>query len=209
MEKVAGVILAGGLSRRMGGGDKSLLSLHNKPLIGHVLERIQKQAAPIALNANGDSSRFSAFGLPIIPDATPNFVGPLAGVLAGLRWAAKSAPDVRFIVTSACDTPFFPLDLVEQLLGAIDKACPRIALAASGGKVHPVFGLWPIALAGDLTLSLEAGTRKVLDWTNRHPHCIVEFAFADVGVTCVDPFFNANRPEDLAEAERLLTMEAP
>lgn len=207
MEKVAGVILAGGLSRRMGGGDKSLLSLNRKPLIGHVIERLQGQAAPVALNANGDPSRFSAFGLPIISDATPDFAGPLAGVLAGLRWAAKAAPDARFIVTAACDTPIFPLDVVDRLLGSTNGAYPCVALAASGGKIHPVFGLWPVTLAGDLALSLEAGTRKVLHWTDRHPHFIVEFAFANFGGNLVDPFFNANTPEDLAGAECLLTME--
>ena len=110
-------------------------------------------------------------------------------------------------MTAACDTPFFPLDLVERLLRSADGANPCIALAASGGQIHPVFGLWPIALAEDLVLSLEKGTRKVSHWTDRHPHCIVEFAFRDLGGNRVDPFFNANTPEDLAEAERLLTRE--
>jgi len=206
VEKVAGVILAGGLSRRMGGGDKSLCALSGKPLIDHVIERLQPQAALIALNVNGDPSRFSAFGLPVILDATPDFAGPLAGVLAGLRWVAKAAPDARFIVTAACDTPFFPRDLVERLLGSTDGSYPCVALAASAGRTHPVFALWPVALASDLALSLEAGTRKVQDWTNRHPHFIAEFAFADFGGYLVDPFFNANKPEELAEAERLLTM---
>jgi len=205
--KVAGIILAGGLSRRMGGSDKSLYSLNGKSLIAHVIERLHGQAAPIALNANGAPSRFSAFGLPVIPDETADFAGPLAGVLAGMRWAAKAAPDACFIVTAACDTPFFPMELVEKLLASTDGAYPCVALAASGGKVHPVFGLWPVALADDLTLSLEAGTRKVLHWADRHPHFIVEFAFADFGGNLVDPFFNANTPGDLAEAERLLKMD--
>ena len=121
-----------------------------------------------------------------------------------MRWAANAAPDARFIVTAACDTPFFPLDLVKRLLGSTDGANPCIALAASGGQIHPVFGLWPIAFAEDLALSLEKGTRKVLHWTDRHPHCIVEFAFTD-SVGTVSTHFNANTPEDLAEAERLLT----
>ena len=181
MERVAGVILAGGLSRRMGGGDKSLRTLNGKPLILHVIERLGGQAGPVALNANGDASRFSPFGLPVIPDATTDFAGPLAGVLAGLRWAAEAAPDARFIVSAACDTPFFPSDLVEKLLASTAATYPCIALAASGGNAHPVFGLWPVALADDLALSLEAGTRKVLNWTDRHPHFIVEFAFANFG----------------------------
>ena len=201
---MAGVILAGGLSRRMGAGDKSLRALNGKPLIGHVIERLRGQAAPVAINANGDASRFSAFGLPVIPDATSDFAGPLAGVLAGMRWATKTAPEAPFIVTAACDTPFFPIDLVQKLAAAASRISPCIAIAASGGKAHPVFGLWPIALADDLALSLETGTRKVLHWTERHPNTIVEFAFADFGGNAVDPFFNANTPEELAEAERLL-----
>jgi len=209
VEQVAGVVLAGGRSRRMGGGDKSLRALNGKPLILHVIERLGGQAGPIALNANGDASRFSPFGLPVISDATTDFAGPLAGVLAGLRWAAEAAPDARFIVTAACDTPFFPSDLAKKLLASTGTTCPCIALAASAGRTHPVFGLWPVDLADDLALSLEAGTRKVLHWTDRHPHFIVEFAFANFGGVSVDPFFNANTPEDLGEAERLLTMDAP
>lgn len=203
MEAVAGIILAGGLSRRMGRGDKALRSLNGKRLIGHVIERLRGQAAPVAINANGDASRFSAFELPVIPDATSDFAGPLAGVLAGMRWAAKAAPEARVIVTAASDSPFFPLDLVQKLLAA-NGLYPSITLAATGGKAHPVFGLWPIALADDLALSLEKGTRKVLHWTERHPNTIVDFAFADFGGTAVDPFFNVNTPEELAEAERLL-----
>ena len=159
----------------------------------------------------------------LTPTATPHAFLPLAfqssrtlRSISPVLWLAcwrecagrrKAAPDARFIVTAACDTPFFPLDLVERLLGSTDGANPCIALAASGGQIHPVFGLWPIALAEDLVLSLEKGTRKVLHWTDRHPHCIVEFAFTDLGGNRVDPFFNANTPEDLAEAERLLTGE--
>ncbi len=207
MEKIAGVILAGGLSRRMGGGDKSLHSLNGKSLIGHVIERLHGQAVPIALNANGNPSRFSAFGLPIIPDAAADFAGPLAGVLAAMRWAAEDAPLARFIVSAACDTPFFPSDLVEKLLSSTNGTYPCIALAASAGKAHPVFALWPVVLADDLALSLQTGTRKVLHWIEHHPHFMTEFAFADFGGNLVDPFFNVNTPGDLAEAERLLKME--
>ncbi len=206
MDKVAGLILAGGRSRRMG-GDKALRFLKNKPLIAHVIKRLHGQAAPIALNASGDPSRFSAFGLPVIADATPDFAGPLAGVLAGMRWAARAAPDARFLVTAACDTPFFPLNLVETLLASTKGVYPRVALSGSGGKVHPVFGLWPVSLADDLASSLEAGMRKVMDWAARHPHVVAEFSFAGSGGSLADPFFNANTPDDLAEAERLLSVE--
>ena len=118
IERVAGVILAGGLSRRMGGGDKALRELGGKPLLQHAIERLSAQASPLAINANGDAARFAAFGLPVIADATDDSAGPLAGILTGLRWAAGAAPDVRFIATAACDTPFFPGDLVRQFLAA-------------------------------------------------------------------------------------------
>lgn len=208
-DAIAGVILAGGLSRRMGGGDKCLRLLKGKPLLSHVIERLQGQANPLALNANGDPTRFSEFGLPVVPDDTADFAGPLAGVLAGLRWAAKAAPQARFVATAACDTPFFPVNFVQALLASTQSAYPCLALAASGGRVHPVFALWPIVLADDLASSLQAGTRKVLDWTQRHPHVIREFAFAPFRESGVDPFFNANTLEDLAEAERLLTKDMP
>lgn len=191
----------------MGGGDKSLRELNGEPLLKHVLDRLAEQAAPIALNANGDPTRFAEFGLPVIPDATADFAGPLAGVLAGMRWAAEAAPNARYLVTAACDTPFFPKDLVENLLAATGCTYPAIALAASAGQVHPVFGLWPVALADDLALALETGTRKVLHWTGRHRHFTADFAFADLGGRLADPFFNANTPEELAEAERLLKMD--
>ncbi len=203
-ERVAGVVLAGGLSRRMGGGDKGLRELGGRPLMLHVIERIAAQASPVAINANGDASRFAAFGLPVIPDATADFSGPLAGVLAGLRWAMAATPGTRFIVTAACDTPFFPEDLAAKFLAAAGGAYPAIVLAMSGEQVHPVFGLWPVALADDLANALATGTRKVLHWTGRHPHFIAEFPTMSVGGKCADPFFNANTPEELAEAEALL-----
>lgn len=206
MEQIAGVILAGGRSRRMG-GDKPLRMLNGKPLIAHVVERLREQAAPIALNANGDPARFATFGLSIVPDEWPDFAGPLAGVLAGLRWAAKVTPHARFIVTAACDTPFFPPGLVAKLLASTQGSGPCLALAASAGRLHPVFALWPLSLADDLALSLQVGERKVMHWIGRHPCSIVEFEFAPVGGSLVDPFFNVNTPEDLAEAERLLKKE--
>jgi molybdopterin-guanine dinucleotide biosynthesis protein A len=207
VEQVAGVILAGGLSRRMGGGDKALRELGGKPLIARVLERLAPQASPVALNANGDPARFGALALPVIPDATGDFPGPLAGVLAGMRWAAGAAPEARFIATAACDTPFLPHNLVGALLAASRGAYPAIVLAASGEQVHPVFGLWPVALADDLAAALHNGTRKMVHWVERHPHFTAPFPFANAGGKLVDPFFNANTPEDLAEAESLLAME--
>ncbi len=203
MERVAGLVLAGGLSRRMGGGDKALREIAGKPLLLHVIERLAAQASPLAVNANGDASRFAAFGLPVIADTTADFAGPLAGILAGLRWAGQAAPHARFIVTAACDTPFFPEDLVARFLAAADSAYPAIVLAKSGEQIHPVFGLWPLALADDLAEALASGTRKVRQWAERHRHFIAEFPPVSLGGRLADPFFNANTPEELAQAAAL------
>jgi molybdopterin-guanine dinucleotide biosynthesis protein A len=205
---VVGVLLAGGLSRRMGGGDKGLRLLAGKPLLHHVAERLASQAKPIILNANGDPSRFSAFELPVVPDVSEGFAGPLAGVLAGLLWADRHAPHAPYIVTAACDTPFFPFELVQSFLHAAGGDKRAIVLAASNGQIHPVFGLWPVALAKDLLAALQAGTRKVLDFTQRHQTYIAAFPQIEIGAVKIDPFFNANTPSELAEAQRLLAPEA-
>ncbi len=204
IEPVIGVLLAGGQSRRMGGGDKCLLELAGKPLLAHVIERLKPQTSELVLNANGDLDRFSEFGLPTIADPVEGFAGPLAGVLAGFTWARENAPDTRWIVTAATDTPFFPQDLVARLLEATKGQYPAIALASSNERMHPVFGLWPVALAGDLHQALESGTRKVLDWTGRHTNVTAEFPGIETGGTAIDPFFNANRPDDMAHAAAVL-----
>ena len=204
IEPVIGVLLAGGQSRRMGGGDKCLLELAGKPLLAHVIGRRKPQASALVLNANGDLDRFSEFGLPTIADPVEGFAGPLAGVLAGFTWARENAPDTRWIVTAATDTPFFPQDLVARLLEATKGQYPAIALASSNERMHPVFGLWPVALAGDLHQALESGTRKVLDWTDRHKTVTAEFPGIETGGITIDPFFNANRPDDMAHAAAVL-----
>ena len=204
IEPVIGVLLAGGQSRRMGGGDKCLLELAGKPLLAHVIERLKPQTSALVLNANGDLDRFSEFGLPTIADPVEGFAGPLAGVLAGFTWARENAPDTRWIVTAATDTPFFPQDLVARLLEATKGQYPAIALASSNERMHPVFGLWPVALAGDLHQALESGTRKVLDWTDRHKTVTAEFPGIETGGITIDPFFNANRPDDMAHAAAVL-----
>lgn len=203
-ETIAGVLLAGGQSRRMGGGDKCLLKLGGKTLLDHAIDRLRPQVDMLVLNANGDPARFAEFGLDVTADPIEGFAGPLAGVLAGFDWAREHAPDARWIVTAASDTPFFPRDLVARLLKAVGDSYPAIALARSNGRQHPVFGLWPTALTGDLREALENGTRKVLDWTSRHHTAGAEFSPVEVGSQKLDPFFNANRPDDLAEAEKLL-----
>jgi len=208
IEPVIGVLLAGGQSRRMGGGDKCLLELAGKPLLAHVIERLKPQASALVLYANGDLDRFSKFGLPTIADPVEGFAGPLAGVLAGFTWARENAPDTRWIVTAATDTPFFPQDLVTKLLEATNGQYPAIALATSNERMHPVFGLWPTGLQEDLRQALESGTRKVLDWTGRHLSVAAAFPETHIGGTAIDPFFNANRPDDMAHAAAVLAETA-
>lgn len=201
-ERFPGVIVAGGQSRRMGGGDKFLLPLGGKPIIARIIERFGRQASPLAINANGDPGRISDFGLPVIPDTFEGFAGPLAGVLAAMNWAAEVAPQASHVATCAADTPFFPEDYVAVLR---DKAGPEtIVLATSDGNRHPVFGLWPVALAGDLAAWLAGtDTYKVLAWVNRHEKAFADFALYRMGGETIDPFFNINTPEDLDTATRL------
>ncbi|MEO1578670.1 MAG: molybdenum cofactor guanylyltransferase MobA [Pseudomonadota bacterium] len=195
---IPGVILAGGLARRMGGGDKGLLELGGKPILAHVIDRLTPQAHPIALNANGDPARFAGFGLPVLPDGVGDYPGPLAGVLAGLDWAAEIG--AKHIVTVAADTPFFPDALTATLQAAAARDGRPIALAATpdperGIARHPTFGLWPVALRQDLRDALKNGTRKVVAWTDRHGAATALFEAGRI-----DPFFNVNTPEDLHTA---------
>jgi molybdopterin-guanine dinucleotide biosynthesis protein A len=197
---VVGVLLAGGLARRMGGGDKCLRPLAGQPILARVIERARPQVAALMLNANGDPARFAAFDLPVAADVVEGFAGPLAGVLTGMDWARAHRLDCPWVVTIATDTPFFPADLVARMVAAVERDGADLACAASGGRAHPVFGLWPVRLADELRAAmLDEGIRKVDVWTARHP--LVEVPFA---ADPIDPFFNTNRPEDLAEAERLL-----
>jgi molybdopterin-guanine dinucleotide biosynthesis protein A len=201
-EPVAGVILAGGLSRRMGGGDKCLRPLGGRPVLAHIVARVRPQVAALVLNANGDPARFAAFGLPVAADVVEEFPGPLAGVLTGLEWAAAQAPHCRWLASFAGDAPFVPHDLVARLVAAVQAERADLACAASGGQAHPVFGLWRAELAVELRRAVvDEVVRKVDMWTARYKLVTVEFA-----TTPFDPFFNANRPEDLAEAERLLAL---
>lgn len=192
-----GVILAGGQATRMGGGDKGLLVLGGKTILGHVIDRLSPQVEALALNANGDPARFGMYGLPVLPDSVEGFAGPLAGVLAGLDWAADQG--ATHIVTAAADTPFFPADLVPRLQLAAEEQDKPIALARTENGRHPTFGLWPAALRGDLRAALGDGLRKVVLWTDKHGT-----AMADFPVAGFDPFFNVNTPDDLAEARAIL-----
>jgi len=196
---VAGIVLAGGLARRMGGGDKGLLRLGGQTILERVIARLRPQVAVLALNANGDPARFADCGLPVLPDAVGGFAGPLAGILAGLDWCALRT-SCRWLASAPCDTPFLPPDLVARLREAAKGQGAAIALAASGGRTHPVVGLWPVDLRGDLRQALVAeGVRKVDAFAGRH--AVATVAFETAGV---DPFLNVNTPADLAAAEGAL-----
>ncbi len=199
-EGIAGVLLAGGLSRRMGGGDKSLRTLGGRSILERIVATARPQVGPLVLNANGDPERFAAFGLPVAADVVEGFAGPLAGVLTGMEWARANAPDCRWLASFATDAPFIPADLVARLAAAVEREGADLACARSGGQEHPVFGLWRVDLADDLRRAMvEEDMRKVDAWTARY-----RLAVADFATDPVDPFFNTNRPADLDEAERLI-----
>lgn len=200
MRQPLGVILAGGQATRMGGGDKGLRLLGGESLLARVRARLEPQVAAMALNANGDPARFANLGMPVLADSIDGFAGPLAGVLAGLDWAAAQGADT--IVTAAADTPFFPCDLVPQLLLASEGMAHPLVLAATPDAVrgrarHPTFGLWPVALREDLRAALAGGLRKVVIWTETHGGREALFPQEEA-------FFNVNTPEDLVRAETML-----
>lgn len=203
IDDIAGVILAGGLARRMGGGDKGLRAVGGMAMLDRVVARTRPQVGALALNANGDPARFAAYGVQVIADVVGGFAGPLAGVLTGMDWARVAMPGARWLASFPTDAPFLPRDLVARLVGAVEAAGADLVCATSGGQAHPVVGLWRISLAADLRAALvDEGERKIDAWTARHTLVHVDFPTEPV-----DPFFNANAPEDLAEAERLIALE--
>lgn len=203
--KIIGIILSGGLSRRMGGGDKGLMELAGTSMLARVAARIRPQVDQLILNANGPPDRFMQLGLPIVADTISGFAGPLAGVLAGMRWAIGNACEATHVLTVSADAPFVPLDLATGLAeGLARDRDARIALASSGGRIHPVIGLWPVSLAGVLENALIAGERRVGVWAEAQGRVAVEFLPADAGGESIDPFFNANTPDELEEARRLV-----
>jgi molybdenum cofactor guanylyltransferase len=203
-ENVVGVLLAGGRSSRMGGGDKCLLPLGGQPMLAHIIDRLTPQVSDLVINANGDVARFAAFNLPVIEDRLEGHAGPLAGVHAGIEWARFNRPQSRYIVTAATDTPFFPADIISRFRAVIGDGEPRLLVARSEEGVHPVFGLWPVSLASALETSVKTGMRKVQAWVADHNAEQIFFPALDIDGRKVDPFFNINRPEDLVEAELLL-----
>jgi len=201
MGAVAGLILAGGRSSRMGGGDKTMLSLDGLPMLTLAARRLLAQVDKVAISSNSDPASLPKLELPLLPDTIPGFQGPLAGILAGLEWAVSV--QAERLVTAAGDTPFFPADLAEKLTAGAPAG--HVVVAASQRGLHPTFALWPTTLAGDLRNHLETGgTRKVIAFIERHPHASVTFDNAYLPGGAVDPFFNVNTPDDLAEARRLL-----
>jgi molybdopterin-guanine dinucleotide biosynthesis protein A len=194
-----GLVLAGGLARRMGGGDKAMIEVGGVTILDRVIDRLRPQCADVILNANGDPSRFAKTGLPVVEDSVPGFAGPLAGILAGLEWAANHAPEAAYIASVPGDCPFLPRDLVHRLVQARVMAGLPLACAKSGDWRHPVVGLWPVELRHDLRHALvQEGLRKIEVWTGRHGVAIAEWPTEPV-----DPFFNVNTPEDAAMAARI------
>lgn len=201
---VLGVLLAGGMARRMGGGDKGLSMLGGKPMLTRIIERVRPQVADLILNANGDPGRFAEYGLPVAEDVIGEeswgFAGPLAGVLTGLEWVLKNAPEIEWVATFATDAPFVPLDYVDRLITAVDQDGAEMACAVTNGRTHPVFGLWPVRLAGELRQAMTGEEMRKIDlWTARY-----ELVEVDFPAEPFDPFFNVNSKDNLAEAERLL-----
>ena len=202
-EAIPGVLLAGGLARRMGGGDKPMRQIGGRTILERVIARLTPQCGELILNANGDPARFARFGLPVIPDTVADFPGPLAGILAALDWAAVHRPGVSIVFSAAADCPFLPRDLVARLSEALVNEDAQLAVAASGGQSHPVIGLWRVALRDELRHALvQEDIRRIDRWTARYKLATVAWPTEPL-----DPFFNANTMEDVVEAERLAALD--
>jgi molybdopterin-guanine dinucleotide biosynthesis protein A len=200
---IPGVLLAGGLARRMGGGDKPMRRIAGKTILERVIARLAPQCDGLILNANGDPARFASFGLPVISDQVADFPGPLAGILAALDWMAARRPEVKMMLSAAADCPFLPRDLVARLEAARTAQHAELAVAASDGQTHPVIGLWSVRLRDELRHALvKEDIRKIDRWTARYPLATVTWPTSPV-----DPFFNANTVEDIAEADRLAALD--
>ena len=201
--RIPGVLLAGGLARRMGGGDKPMRTIGGRTILERVIARLTPQCDGLILNANGDPARFSAFGLSVVADGVGDFPGPLAGILAALDWAAAKRPEVSLVLSAAADCPFLPRDLVSRLHQALAEQNAQLAVAASGAQSHPVIGLWSVSLRHELRHALVVeDVRKIDRWTARYKLATVTWPTAPL-----DPFFNANTMDDIAEAERLAALD--
>jgi molybdopterin-guanine dinucleotide biosynthesis protein A len=204
MPAIPGVLLAGGLARRMGGGDKPMRQIGGRTILERVIARLKPQCDGLLLNANGDPTRFASFGLPVIADTVENFPGPLAGILAGLDWVAANRPEASWMLSAAADCPFLPRDLMTRLYRARAQQDAQLAVAASGGQSHPVIGLWSVGLRDELRQALVVeDIRKIDRWTARYALATVSWP-----VEPLDPFFNANTVDDITEAARLAALDA-
>jgi molybdenum cofactor guanylyltransferase len=200
---IPGVLLAGGMARRMGGGDKPMRQIGGRTILERVIARLKPQCDELILNANGDPARFASFALPVIPDTVENFPGPLAGILAALDWAAAHRPGVSIVFSAAADCPFLPRDLVGRLHEALVNENAQLAVAASDGQSHPVIGLWRVALRDELRHALvQEDVRRIDRWTARYRLATVTWPTEPL-----DPFFNANTMDDIADAERLAVLD--
>jgi len=198
-----GVLLAGGLAQRMGGGDKPLRTVGGRPILERVIERLAPQCDGLILSANGDPARYAAFGLPVVPDTVEGFAGPLAGILSALDWAAANRPDIEWLASTATDCPFLPRDLVTRLQQTRTAANAELAVAASAGQAHHVIGLWNVAMRGAMRHALVTeDIRKVSRWTLRYKVATVEWPTIPL-----DPFFNANTVDDINQAEQLAALD--
>lgn len=205
MTEIPGVILAGGLARRMGGGDKPMRTIAGRTILERVITRLGTQCDGLILNANGDPARFARFGLPVVADSVSDFPGPLAGILAGLDWMAINRPDTTWMLSTAGDCPFLPRDLVARLDHERRRQNAELAVAVSDGQTHPVVGLWNVRLREELRRALVVeGVRKIDRWTSRYSIVAVSWPTEPF-----DPFFNANTVEDIAEADRLAALDSP
>jgi molybdopterin-guanine dinucleotide biosynthesis protein A len=196
-----GLVLAGGLARRMGGGEKARIEIGGVSILDRVLATLSEQCAGMIINANGDPARFADTEVPVVPDNVPDYPGPLAGILAGLDWLAAQDNGIEWLLSVPGDCPFLPDDLVERLHLARREmgAGVRLACARSGEWRHPVVGLWPLALRKSLRKALvDEGLRKIDVWTARHG-----VAVADWPAEPIDPFLNVNTPEDAERATRI------
>lgn len=197
------MLLAGGLARRMGGGDKPMRQIAGRTILDRVIARLAPQCDGLIINANGDPARFTSFGLPVVADSVADFPGPLAGILAALDWVAANRPEASLVLSAAADCPFLPRDLVVRLYQALVEENAQLAVAASDGQSHPVIGLWSVALREELRHSLVVeDIRKIDRWTARYRLATVTWPVAPL-----DPFFNANTVQDIAEADRLAALD--
>lgn len=195
-----GVLLAGGLSSRMGGPEKSLLDLGGRPMLQRVLDRLAPQVFRLAINANGDPARFAAFPHPVFSDAVAGYAGPLAGLHASLLWASRAAPQARYVATASADSPFLPPDLVARLAAAMHTSGKPCAIAAHAGEQYPVAGLWSASLADAAADALARNQRALHRFAEANDCAVVEFPALSFGDMHVDPFFNVNTPDDYRRA---------